>query len=71
MPFIAINGDFVPDAGRPDGDSIRFRPDTPGLIFQLTQRGRPPGINETNGTIEPRFEGIDTMESRSRHLHMW
>ncbi|NIA68745.1 hypothetical protein HBA54_09095 [Pelagibius litoralis] len=65
MPFTLIKGAFVPQAGRPDGDSLRFRPDTPDLIFRLRQRGRPPKINENNGTVQLRYEGIDTMESRA------
>ena len=29
MPFKIVSGEFVPEAGRPDGDSVRFRPDDP------------------------------------------
>ena len=65
MPFTLIKGEFVPDAGRPDGDSIRFRPDDPAPLFSLRRRGRAPKVNSTNGTIQLRFEGIDTMESRA------
>lgn len=65
MPFVVINGEYVPEAGRPDGDSIRFRPDNPDLVSLLWQRGNPPKINAGNGTIQLRFEGIDTMESRA------
>lgn len=68
MPFIVINGEFVPEAGRPDGDSVRFRPDNPGLVAHLLQRGNPPKINARNGTIQLRFEGIDTMETRANPL---
>ncbi len=65
MPFTIISGEFVPEAGRPDGDSIRFRPDDPTPLFSLPRRGRPPIISSRNGTIQLRFEGIDTMESRA------
>ncbi|MGV2826812.1 hypothetical protein [Myxosarcina sp. GI1(2024)] len=65
MPFILTAGEFVPDAGRPDGDSIRFRPDNPTPLFLLPRRGRPPRVNSQNGTIQLRYEGIDTMESRA------
>lgn len=65
MPFKVIKGEFVPEAGRPDGDSMRFRPDDPTPLFLLRRRGRAPKINERNGTIQLRFEGIDTMESRA------
>jgi endonuclease YncB( thermonuclease family) len=65
MPFTLIKGEFVPEAGRPDGDSMRFRPDDPTPLFMLKRRGRAPKINENNGTIQLRFEGIDTMESKA------
>ena len=65
MPFTLIKGEFVPEAGRPDGDSMRFRPDNPDPIFRLRRRGAAPRINSNNGTIQLRFEGIDTMESRA------
>lgn len=62
MPFLVITGEFVPEAGHPDGDSIRFRPDTPSLLYRLTRRGRPHKLSPTTGTVQLRFEGIDTME---------
>jgi len=65
MAFTLIKGEFVPEAGRPDGDSIRFRPDDPNPLFSLKQRGRAPKVNQNNGTIQLRFEGIDTMESNA------
>jgi len=65
MPFTLIKGEFVPEAGRPDGDSVRFRPDDPTPLFMLKRRGKAPKINERNGTIQLRFEGIDTMESKA------
>ena len=65
MPFTLIKGEFVPEAGRPDGDSIRFRPDDPTPLFMLKRRGRAPKVNANNGTIQLRFEGIDTMESKA------
>lgn len=65
MPFTLIKGEFVPEAGRPDGDSMRFRPENPTPLFMLKRRGAPPKINQSNGTIQLRFEGIDTMESKA------
>lgn len=65
MPFTVIKGTFMPEVGRPDGDSIRFRPHNPEPIFRLRRRGHPPKINEKNGTIQLRYEGIDTLESRA------
>lgn len=65
MPFTLIKGEFVPEAGRPDGDSMRFRPENPTPLFMLKRRGHAPKINQNNGTIQLRFEGIDTMESKA------
>ncbi|WP_350288498.1 hypothetical protein [uncultured Croceitalea sp.] len=65
MPFTLIKGEFVPEAGRPDGDSMRFRPENPTPLFMLKRRGHAPKINQSNGTIQLRFEGIDTMESKA------
>lgn len=66
MPFILILGTFKPDLGRPDGDTVRFAPDDSLLVFVLDRRGRPPKINQNNGTISLRYEGIDTMEKGAR-----
>jgi len=63
MPFTLIKGNFRPDFGRPDGDSLRFVPDDPAPIFRLRRRGVGPKINQSNGSIQLRFEAIDTMES--------
>ena len=66
MPFISIQGTFKPDTGRPDGDTVRFAPDDSLLVFVLNRRVRPPRINQNNGTISLRYEGIDTMEKGAR-----
>ncbi len=66
MPFTLIQGTFQPDTGRPDGDTVRFAPDDSMLVFILNRRGRSPKINENNGTISLRYEGIDAMETRAR-----
>lgn len=63
MPFTILTGSFVPKFGRPDGDSVRFVPDDPAPLFRLKRRGRPPRLNATNGSIQLRFEGIDTPET--------
>lgn len=63
MPFTLIKGEFKPEFGRPDGDSLRFVPDDPSPIFRQRRSNRGPKINSTNGSIQLRYEGIDTMES--------
>ncbi len=62
MPFTLIKGTFQPKFGRPDGDSLRFVPDDPDPIFRLKRRNRAPKINAGNGSIQLRYEAIDTME---------
>lgn len=42
---------------------MRFVPDDPEPIFRLRRRRFAPKINPTNGSIQLRFEGIDTLES--------
>ena len=63
MPFTLIKGQFVPAAGEPDGDSVRFRADDP--IFWLKLEGRRVDINFENRTVQTRFEGIDAIEKRA------
>ncbi|WP_217808394.1 hypothetical protein, partial [Palleronia marisminoris] len=41
---------------------MRFIPDDPEPIFRLRRRGSPPKINPKNGSIQLRYEGIDTLE---------
>jgi endonuclease YncB( thermonuclease family) len=58
-----IKGHFVPKAGRPDGDSVRFRAED--LQNWNSLEGRPPEIGTgatTAGTAQLRFEGIDAIE---------
>ncbi len=62
MPFTLFKGTFQPGFGFPDGDSLRFVPDNPDPIFRLTRRRSPPKINPRNGSIQLRYEGIDTPE---------
>ena len=62
MPFTLFKGTFEPSFGHPDGDSLRFVPDNPDPIFKLKRRGSPPKINNSNGSIQLRYEAIDTLE---------
>ena len=68
MPFTLIKGSFEPNLGRPDGDSIRFVADDTTPIFRLRRRGRPPKINQSNGSIQLRYEGIDTISFEGAHF---
>lgn len=63
MPFTLIKGKFKPEAGIPDGDSVRFEADNPKLWDKL--EGRPVAFGagpKTKGTVQLRFEGIDSIE---------
>lgn len=62
MPFTLIKGTFHPEFGKPDGDSLRFVPDNPDPIYKLKRRGAAPKINQMNGSIQLRYEAIDTPE---------
>lgn len=62
MPFTLLRGIFKPDAGFPDGDTIRFVPENPDLLFSLPRQGRLPRVNANNGTVSLRYEGIDAVE---------
>ena len=69
MPYTLLRGEFViryadlPRQGpEPDGDTVKFRPDTPGLVEALPRRsGHPPDINARG--ISVRFEAIDALET--------
>jgi len=75
MTYTLLRGDFViryPDQpGRgpePDGDTVKFRPDTPALVEGLPrQSGRPPGINVRG--ISVRLEAIDALETHFSETH--
>lgn len=63
MPFLLIKGRFVPQAGIPDGDSVRFRADNRNLWAKL--EGVTPQLGngtQTKDTVQLRFEGIDAIE---------
>lgn len=66
MPFTLLKGTLKPEAGRPDGDSVRFAPDDPTPLFSLPRKGRSPRVNQNNDTIQLRFEGIDSMETGAK-----
>jgi endonuclease YncB( thermonuclease family) len=75
MTYTLLRGQFViryPDLPRqgpePDGDTVKFRPDTPELVERLPRHsGRPPAIN-TRG-ISVRLEAIDALETHFEDTH--
>jgi hypothetical protein len=75
MTYTLLRGDFViryPDLPRqgpePDGDTVKFRPDTPSLVEALPRRsGRAPDIN-TRG-VSVRLEAIDALETHFQETH--
>jgi hypothetical protein len=63
MPFTLIKGRFKPQAGIPDGDSVRFLANNLNLWANL--EGKSPKLGEgskTKNTVQLRFEGIDAIE---------
>jgi endonuclease YncB( thermonuclease family) len=75
MPYTLLRGRFVlryPDIPRqgpePDGDTVKFAPDTPALVEALPRRsGRPPAINSRG--ISVRLEAIDALETHFEEAH--
>src|SRR4029450_3632286 len=75
MPYTLLRGSFViryPDLPRqgpePDGDTVKFLPDTPALVETLPRRsGRPADINARG--ISVRFEAIDALETHFEETH--
>ncbi|HET8621753.1 MAG TPA: lamin tail domain-containing protein [Acidimicrobiales bacterium] len=68
MPYTLLRGEFViryPDLPRqgpePDGDTVKFRPDAPGLVEGLPRpSGTPPDLDARG--ISVRLEAIDALE---------
>jgi endonuclease YncB( thermonuclease family) len=62
-PFLrAFHGELTVIGKRPDGDSIRFIPDSPEHLDDL-QRADRKRISKTDGSLQLRLEGIDTPET--------
>ena len=81
VSYLLLRGEFVvryPDLPRqgpePDGDTVKFAPDTPGLVEALP---RPSGVSaDLNARgISVRLEGIDALSPEggfalsNRHAH--
>src|SRR5215217_863820 len=75
MSYTLLRGEFViryPDLPRqgpePDGDTVKFLPDTPVLVEALPRRsGRPADINARG--ISVRLEAIDALETHFQETH--
>jgi hypothetical protein len=75
MAYTLIRGRFhihYPDSPRsgpqPDGDTIKFEPDTPTLANNLRRRGSGPDFN-SRGYVNIRFEAIDALETHFEGHH--
>jgi endonuclease YncB( thermonuclease family) len=75
MTYTVLRGRFViryadlPRQGpQPDGDTVKFQPDTPALVEALPRpSGRPPGLNSRG--ISVRLEAIDALETHFADTH--
>jgi endonuclease YncB( thermonuclease family) len=75
VTYTLLRGQFViryPDLPRqgpePDGDTVKFLPDSPALVETLPRRsGRPPDINARG--ISVRLEAIDALETHFGETH--
>lgn len=76
MSYRLLAGEFViryPDQPRggpePDGDTVRFAPDTIALVEELPRvSGRAPRIN-ARGNVAVRLEAIDALETHFSGTH--
>lgn len=60
MRYRVIFGEFIIVGKQPDADSVKFRPDDPGLFGGL--QGKPVDPASTDGTVQLRFQGGDAAE---------
>jgi endonuclease YncB( thermonuclease family) len=59
--YVVIRGEYIVVGKEPDGDSIRFRADNPGLLKQL-KNGERVKVSQSDQTVQLRFQGIDAPE---------
>lgn len=60
--YLAVAGELVVIGKEPDGDSVRFRADDPGLLRRIPEQRRAVDIS-ADGTVQLRFEGVDAPEA--------
>ena len=60
--LLAFHGELTVVGKRPDGDSIRFIPDSPEHLDDL-QRADRKRVSKADGSVQLRLEGIDTPET--------
>jgi hypothetical protein len=66
--FVIRYSDLPRQGPEPDGDTIKFLPDSPGLVEGLPRRsGRPPDINARG--ISVRLEAVDALETHFGETH--
>src|SRR5687767_7331904 len=66
--FVIRYPDLLRQGPEPDGDTVKFRPDSPALVEALPRRsGRPPDINARG--ISVRLEAIDALETHFGATH--
>jgi endonuclease YncB( thermonuclease family) len=59
--LVCLRGELVVVGKSPDGDSIRFMPDTPDLLQRLVNAGRV--RRSSDGTVQLRLDAIDAPET--------
>src|SRR5262245_27447488 len=59
--LLCLRGQLVVLGKSPDGDSIRFLPDTPSLVARVRDGER--ADPSADGTLQLRLDGIDTPET--------
>jgi Staphylococcal nuclease homologue len=65
-PLVCLRGELVVVGKEPDGDSIRFVPDTPVLLGQLRNADRV--RRSSDGSVQLRLDGIDAPETHYGNL---
>ena len=61
--LLALRGELVVVGKQPDGDSIRFVPDSPALLRRLRRADRV--RVSSDGSVQLRLDGIDRPTSRT------